>query len=557
LRHDARVKIGIFAPVTFAALSIVVACSSNPTTDDGGTDDAAADTQAEGGVAVPCAVAKAGTSGVLLTGRLLKASGAVTGELLVDGSGKIACADVSCASTAGYDDATRIDCPSSVISPSLINPHDHTDYATAPPIDHGQLRYQHRNDWRTGAEGAKALKQPSTTTDPKILAAAELRFVLGGATSIVGSGGVKGLLRNLANYKDQTELEGLGGKTTFFDTFPLGDSNGTIITSGCAYPSIRTSGNAFEDGNYAAHIGEGINLGGENELTCTAQQSNNLVTNRTAIIHGIAFNAKDVDVVRAAGASLVWSPRSNMSLYGNTASVTEYHAAGVPISLGTDWLASGSMNMLRELSCADALNQKYFAGTFSDEDLWQMVTLNAAISAGFDSQIGSLDTGKVADIAVFEASTNTDYRAVIAASVEDVHLVLRGGTVLYGDAPLVAALNPSCAALDVCGNPRAVCLDVPNVAFADVQTAAQSVYPLFFCRDQAPTAEPTCVPFRDTYPDGTSSTDFDGDGIPDTSDDCPKVFNPIRPMDNAAQSDVDGDGAGDACDAKPLDPQSK
>jgi len=62
------------------------------------------------------------------------------------------------------------------------------------------------------------------------------------------------------------------------------------------------------------------------------------------------------------------------------------------------------------------------------------------------------------------------------------------------------------------------------------------------------------VPYRDTYPDGTSATDRDGDGVPDTSDDCPDIFNPIRPMDGPKQADVDGDGFGDACDAKPLDP---
>jgi hypothetical protein len=101
-----------------------------------------------------------------------------------------------------------------------------------------------------------------------------------------------------------------------------------------------------------------------------------------------------------------------------------------------------------------------------------------------------------------------------------------------------------------------VCIDVPQVTLADAQTSAASIYPLFFCSGQGPTSEPTCVPYRDTYPNGTSSTDFDGDGIPDTTDNCPKVFNPIRPMDNGVQSDVDGDGVGDACDNAPLDPSS-
>ena len=69
-----------------------------------------------------------------------------------------------------------------------------------------------------------------------------------------------------------------------------------------------------------------------------------------------------------------------------------------------------------------------------------------------------------------------------------------------------------------------------------------------------PTDEPTCTPYRDSYPNGTSATDQDGDGVADASDDCPMVFNPPRSMDDDFQSDVDGDGVGDACDQKPLDP---
>ncbi len=536
--------------------SLLAACSPSPATSDGGSDGGANDVAVSDGGISSCTVGAMGTSGLLLTGRLLLASGPITGELLIDGTGGIACAAASCSGTAGYSTATRIDCPTSVISPGLVNPHDHTDYATVAPIDHDDIRYQHRNDWRTGAEGATPLPTVNSTSATNIIAAAELRFVLAGTTSTVGSGGVRGLVRNLAAYNNTSALEGLSGQVTFFDTFPLGDDSGTLITSGCAYPAIRSATEAFSNGNYAPHIGEGINLAGENELTCLTVPTNNLVTTRTAVIHGVAANAKDVDVIRQAGASLVWSPRSNVSLYGNTASVTEYHVAGITISLGTDWLPTGSMNLLRELACADSMNQKYFDGTFTDEDLWQMVTLNAAVAAGFDSQIGSLDVGKVADVAVFDANANADYRAVIAGGVEDVHLVLRGGKVLYGDASVVTALSASCTPLDVCSQARAVCDDVPDTTLADLQTAAQSIYPLFFCSGQAPMGEPTCVPYRDTYPNGTSSTDFDGDGIPDTSDDCPKVFNPIRPMDNGAQADVDGDGVGDACDSAPLDPSS-
>jgi cytosine/adenosine deaminase-related metal-dependent hydrolase len=550
-----------------ASVVLVAACGGTAahTGSDAGRDgeggpmpapDAATDAGPDAPPGGPlCTVAAKGTSGVVLTGRLLLPTGATTGELFIGASGIIACAAASCSSTQGYASATRIACPGGVISPGLINAHDHTEYATAPPVNHGTIRYEHRNDWRTGAEGATPLSYSSTGSSA-VIAAQELRLVLGGGTSIVGTSGVEGLARNLAAYTDTKELGGLSGQTVYFDIFPLGDESGTLITSGCAYPSIRAASSAFSNGVYAPHLAEGINLAAENELTCASLASNDLVTARTSIIHGVGLNAKDIAAVKTSGAKLIWSPRSNISLYGNTASLTEYRYAGITIALGTDWLPSGSMNMLRELACADGFNQKYLAGTFSDQDLWEMATVNAAAAAGFDSQIGSLAVGKVADVAVFDGRTHADYRAVIDAAGDDVHLVLRGGAALYGDADLVAALATGCGAIEVCGMARSVCLDVPAITLSDVTSAAASIYPLFTCRGQTPPGEPTCVPYRDTYPAGTSATDRDGDGIADKMDDCPTIFNPVRPMDGTKQSDLDGDGFGDACDAKPLDPSA-
>ena len=57
---------------------------------------------------------------------------------------------------------------------------------------------------------------------------------------------------------------------------------------------------------------------------------------------------------------------------------------------------------------------------------------------------------------------------------------------------------------------------------------------------------PTTVPPTSTSPTGpTPPLDTDGDGVPDSSDNCVSVANPD-------QADADGDGHGDACDACPL-----
>jgi hypothetical protein len=554
--------------------ALVAACGSasngaSPgTSDAGATDSGAADAAradaADGASGNPdpgCTVTATGASGVALRATLLLPGGPMDGEVFVDSTGKIACAGASCSSSAGYAGAAHVTCTNAVVSPGFVNAHDHTDYDHQPPAVTGKTRYQHRNEWRTGADGATPIHYQSYSDDPKVLASSELRFLMSGVTSIVGSGGIGGLVRNLAlSQYTNASTEGLTGKTVYFDVFPLGDSNGVILDSGCKYPTVVSTTSAFYDGVFAPHFAEGIDQGAENEIICAESAALGLVTSQTTVLHAVGTNAKDVAGIQTAGAKVVWAPRSNIMLYGNTMPVTEMKYAGVPIALGTDWLPTGSMNMLRELQCADSLNAKYFGGAFTDQELVQMATSNGAAAMGFGSQIGTIAAGMEGDLVVFAAGSQKGWRTPIEASVEDVELVMRGGKVLYGDATLVKAVRGAdasgCEAMSVCGTSKSVCLDVTGVTLSDVQAAAGAAYPLFFCRGQTPTNEPTCIPYRDTYPNGTSATDRDGDGVPDSSDDCQAVFNPPRSMDGDKQSDVDGDGAGDACDARPLDPSS-
>src|SRR5258706_7487345 len=93
------------------------------------------------------------------------------------------------------------------------------------------------------------------------------------------------------------------------------------------------------------------------------------------------------------GVGLVGTPRSTIRLYGDTAVVAEAARLGVQISLGTDWALSGSINMLRELRCADDWNRVYLDKYFSDEQLWLMATQNAAAATAVDDVIGTLNAG--------------------------------------------------------------------------------------------------------------------------------------------------------------------
>src|SRR5262249_52429131 len=279
---------------------------------------------------------------------------------------------------------TTLTCGDAVISPGLINTHDHITFTQNAPYTDDGTRYEDRQQWRKGLDGKPKIPSSGGAT-PAQVSWGELRFLMGGATSIVGCGGQPGLLRNLDIAANQ---EGLAHKAVNFDTFPLDDSSGTRRNGDCDYGGNPTTpGSLLNFDAYEPHTSEGIDTTARNEFLCESSTtydmmfpnvSQNLVMAKTAMIHGIGLQPADYGAMAVAGTALIWSPRSNITLYGDTARVTTAARLGVEIALGTDWMPTGSMNLLRELQCADGFNQTYLDHYFTDAQLWQMVTANAA-----------------------------------------------------------------------------------------------------------------------------------------------------------------------------------
>ncbi len=502
-----------------------------------------------------CEVSGGGNAGTVLRGTVLAPEQTYRGgEVFVDAAGLIACVDCDCSGTPGYESAAVVTCAQGVISPGLINPHDHITFAANTPIGDGPQRYEHRHEWRTGANGAIEINVSGGASQNEVLAA-ELRFLMSGVTSIAGAGGEQGLVRNL---DIGSMLEGLPVSAVNTDTFPLDDANGTLQDNGCNYGGSPTTAQQISsEAAYLPHIAEGISDAARNEFTCTSMGDLDLIAKQTAVVHAVGVGPQEARALGEDFTRVVWSPRSNIVLYGNTAPVTLLDNMGVAMSLGTDWVPSGSMNMLRELRCADELNDTYFDGHFSDADLWKMVTTHGALSTGVASTVGLLQPGYVADIAVFRGGERVDHQAIVEGELPDVVLVMRGGEALYGDDALLASSamgGGECELLDVCGVAKRACVaqDVGGGTTLDgLRSAIEQTYPLFYC--ETPQNEPSCVPTRPPEYQGPSDADSDGDGIDDDADNCAQIFNPVRPLE-AQQGDADQDGIGDVCDLCPLDP---
>ena len=124
------------------------------------------------------------------------------------------------------------------------------------------------------------------------------------------------------------------------------------------------------------------------------------------------------------GAGLVWSPFSNLVLYGDTTDVVAADNAGITISIAPDWGPSGTKNNLHELKVADMWNREILDGHFSDYELVQMVTSNAAEISNWDGFVGQLEAGMYADIVVLDTFHENPYRNMIEAIDPEVRLTI-------------------------------------------------------------------------------------------------------------------------------------
>src|SRR5262249_27810794 len=130
------------------------------------------------------------------------------------------------------------------------------------------------------------------------------------------------------------------------------------------------------------HVAEGTDAYAEEQFTFL--ESRGLLNPKGVLVHGIPLTASDFAAMAAAGTALVWSPRSNLELYGATTNVNAALAAGVETALAPDWALTGSSNMLDELKVASRWNRDHLSGRLSDRDLVEMATSVPARIVGVD-----------------------------------------------------------------------------------------------------------------------------------------------------------------------------
>lgn len=340
--------------------------------------------------------------------------------------------------------AQILDTDDGVILPGLIDLHGHPEYnvfaAWEPP-----RRYANRYAWRRSAEYGAVVKEPwkRLTDDPSLLRTltryAEARALVGGTTAIQGASAKypsreEALVRNVDRR--------IFGEHRARSIIDLGRTD--------AEDASRLRGQVAAGDVTAVyiHLAEGAPDDARSAKEFTDLTDADLLLAATIIIHGTALSREQLGDVRDAGAKLVWSPQSNLRLYGATTDVAAAIELGVPVALGADWLPSGSPSLLAELQVA----RRALAAQGVDlgaRRLVQMVTSGAAEVAGLAHHLGKLVSGRVADLVVLDRRASDPWESVLASGPPEVALVAIGGDVAYARRDWMAALLGEEAASEV------------------------------------------------------------------------------------------------------------
>jgi hypothetical protein len=330
-----------------------------------------------------------------------------------------------------------------VILPGFIDLHNHVPWNVLPRW-HPSRTFTNQPQWADDPE-FRQLRAPIDHLQPSRLcdmnAWGELRALVGGVTSILATTAascIHGLVRNLdfnSGFYGTTELDrehiyNVGG----FRLPPPSDVAGRAAFVDAARFFIA---NPFYEA-LAMHVSEGTDAYAEEQFTFL--QSELLLNPKGILIHGISLGASDFQAMAATGTALVWSPRSNLELYGATANIPAALDAAVGIALAPDWALTGSSNMLDELKTAARWNREHLGGRLTPRQLVDMVTSVPAHIAGVDDEVGAIKVGLRADLLVIGGDHNQPYSAVVEAGVADVQLVLIEGVPLYGDRTLMKSL---------------------------------------------------------------------------------------------------------------------
>lgn len=175
-----------------------------------------------------------------------------------------------------------------------------------------------------------------------------------------------------------------------------------------------------------------------------------LLSDRMIAAHVVHANDEELDLLKKFDVGVGHNPESNMKLASGVARVPQMLTMNMRVGLGTDGAASNNdVNMWEEMDSAAKLHKLYANDpkVASAAQMFEMATIGGARALHMEKEIGSLETGKRADIVIVDADQlnqiprggyeNTFSVLVYSTKANDVRTVIIEGKIIMRDRVLL------------------------------------------------------------------------------------------------------------------------
>ncbi|MFD3525010.1 amidohydrolase family protein [Streptomyces sp. NPDC058653] len=338
----------------------------------------------------------------------------------------------------GFEDVAPV-VTGGTVYPGLIELHNHLPYDVLP-LWNVPKRYGNRSQWggsgnpayRTLVTGPMRVLGEDPDLMPAVVRYVEAKALVNGTTTTQGialfsNAGARRMYRGIVRNVEETDDPELPEAASRIADVEAEDAEKFLAR-------LKQSRRLL------LHLAEGTDEAArEHFLALRIEEGRWAITENLVGIHCTGLAAEDFQILADHGASMVWSPLSNLLLYGRTADIAAARRAGVLIGLGSDWSVSGSKGLLGELKAA-RLAADAGEVDLGDRELVAMATRDAARILRWEHAVGSLRPGLRADLLITAGTADDPYTALVQARDTDIQLVVIDGIARYGLRDLVGAL---------------------------------------------------------------------------------------------------------------------
>jgi 5-methylthioadenosine/S-adenosylhomocysteine deaminase len=377
------------------------------------------------------------------------------GIVWIEANRIITVADAGASAPRGFEHIQPV-ITGGTIFPGLIELHNHLAYNVLKPWNVPKP-YQNREQWRDDDEYKALVNDPmnvlgkSPGVAPAIARYTEAKCLLAGTTTSQGitlssNMGMKRYYRGLIRNVEESLDSNLPGAKARIPNYKPQDKEQFL-------KDLK---------NYQCfllHLSEGLGDDARRYfLGLQIEPGSWAIAPSLTGIHCTALEPEDFERLAQNGAGMVWSPLSNLMLYGGTADIKAARAAGIRIALGSDWSPSGSKNLLHELKIAWRYSE-FAGGIFTRREIVAMATTSAAGLLRWDRYLGSLETGKYADLIVVRGDKGDPYELLLDADETEIDLVVVDGVPRSAKPTLAAGSSKTSEVVAFAGEERIINFD--------------------------------------------------------------------------------------------------